>query len=66
LQSFTEVSEEPGASSFRIVQEKYVVWEDHWHSILKQARKAESNIERKKEVKNIMQPVLPSILFFLD
>jgi len=51
MQSFTDVSEEPGASSFRMVREKCVVWENHWHSILKQARKAKSSIERKKEKK---------------
>jgi hypothetical protein len=33
-----------------MVQEKYVVWENHWHSVLKQARKVKSNIERKKEM----------------
>jgi hypothetical protein len=34
-----------------MVQEKYVVWENHWYSIPKQARKANSNIEKKKEIK---------------
>jgi hypothetical protein len=51
LQIFTNVPEEPGGSSFRLVLEKYVVWENLWHSILKQARKTKSNIERKKEMK---------------
>jgi hypothetical protein len=51
MQSFTDISEEPGASSFRMAPKKYVVWENHWHSILKQARNAKSNIERKKEMK---------------
>jgi hypothetical protein len=51
MQSFTDVSEEPGASSFRIVQEKYFLWENHWHSILKMAIKAKSKIERNKEMK---------------